>query len=165
MRIGEVIALDRDDVDLDDAVLTVRDGKFGKSREVALHRTTAEALSGYARMRDSTFSGRAIPPFFVSLRNRRLLYQDVRMTFARLTERASLSHTRRPRIHDMRHTFAFWTLRDWQEAGLDVEQRLPLLSTYLGHVSPSTTYWYLTAAPELLDAAAKRLEQHMGDLP
>lgn len=165
MRIGEVIALDRDDVDLDDAVLTVRDGKFGKSREVALHRTTAEALSGYARLRDATFPGRRVPPFLVSLRNRRLLYQDVRMTFARIAERAGLTQTRRPRIHDLRHAFAFWTLRDWQDAGLDVEQRLPLLSTYLGHVSPSTTYWYLTTAPELLDAVAKRLEQHMGDLP
>lgn len=165
MRIGEVIALDRADVDLKEAVLTVRDGKFGKSREVTLHRTTAYALAAYARHRDRVFRGRRIPAFFVSLRNRRLLYQDVRSTFARLADRAGLSHRRRPRIHDLRHAFAFWTLRDWQDAGLDLEQRLPLLSTYLGHVSPSTTYWYLTAAPELLGAAAKRLEQHMGDLP
>lgn len=89
------------------------------------------------------------------------------MTFARLVDRAGLpvNRPRRPRIHDLRHAFAMWTLRDWQDANLDVEQRLPLLSTYLGHVSPSTTYWYLTATPEILGAAANQLEQHLGDLP
>lgn len=165
MRIGEVIALDRDDVDLGIAVLTVRSGKFGKSREIALHGTTSEAMAQYARERDGIFASSGIGPFFVSLRNRRLLYQDVRMTFARLADRAGLSQPLRPRIHDLRHAFAFWTLRDWQEAGIGLEERLPQLSTYLGHVSPSTTYWYFTSAPELLGAVANRLEQHMGDLP
>jgi integrase/recombinase XerD len=167
MRVGETIALDRNDVALKEAVLTVRNGKFRKSREVAIHPTTCAALAAYAAERDRTLPGRGVLPFFVSLRNRRLLYQDVRVTFARLVDRVGLAgqSPRRPRIHDLRHAFAFWTLRDWQDAGLDLEQRLPLLSTHLGHISPSTTYWYLNASLDLLGVAAKQLEQHLGDLP
>jgi integrase len=167
MRVGEAIALDRDDVDQQEAILTIRDGKFGKSREVALHPTTLDALGRYAEERDRTFRRNAVPAFFVSLRNKRPIYQNVHHTFFRLVDAAGLAQRkpRRPRIHDLRHSFAFWTLSDWYRADLDVGQRLPLLSTYLGHVSPTTTYWYLTAAPELLSLAAKRLQEHLGDLP
>jgi integrase len=167
MRVGEAIALDREDVDWQEAVLTVRDSKFGKSREVVLHPTTLAALGRYAAERDRAFRRNAVPAFFVSLKNKRLIYQNVHHTFYRLVDRAGLAHRkpRRPRIHDLRHSFALWTLSDWYRAGLDVERRLPLLSTYLGHVSPATTYWYLTAAPELLSLAAKRLQDHLGDLP
>ena len=70
-----------------------------------------------------------------------------------------LADERRPRIHDLRHSFAVNTIRRWYEAGLDVEPRLPSLSTYLGHVSPTSTYWYLTATLELMALAAKRLER------
>jgi integrase len=154
-------------VDWQEAVLTVRDSKFGKSREVVLHPTTLAALGRYAAERDRAFRRNAVPAFFVSLKNKRLIYQNVHHTFYRLVDRAGLAHRkpRRPRIHDLRHSFALWTLSDWYRAGLDVERRLPLLSTYLGHVSPATTYWYLTAAPELLSLAAKRLQDHLGDLP
>lgn len=167
MRVGEALALNREDVDWADAVLTIRYTKFGKSREVPLHPTTAEALASYDRERHRTFPACAVSAFFVSLRKRRPSYQGVHTTFFRLVDQAGLAERkpRRPRIHDLRHSFACWTLKGWYEAGLDVEQRLPLLSTYLGHVSPATTYWYLSATPELLAGAAKRLQDHFGDLP
>lgn len=165
MRVGEAIALDRDDVDWESAVLTIRRTKFGKSREVPVHTTTLEALARYHGERNRNFTVHAVPAFFVSLRNRRLIYQNVRATFLRLVEQADLANKpRRPRLHDLRHSFACTTLKSWYEAGVDVEQKLPLLSTYLGHVSPSTTYWYLTAVPELLCSTANRLEVHLGDI-
>ncbi len=166
MRVGEAIGLDRSDVDWDEALLTVRHAKFDKSREVALHSTTLDALRRYAKERDRRFPGASVPAFFVSRRNTRLIYQNVHFTFHRLVGRAGLADRKphRPRIHDLRHSFALWTLRDWYRAGVDVERRLPLLSTYLGHVAPSTTYWYLQTAPELMELAAKRLEERLGEL-
>jgi len=167
MRVGEAIGLDRDDLDWKEAVLTIRHAKFDKSRQVPLHPTALDALKRYAVMRDRRFRRGASFAFFLSLAGKRLIYQNVHFTFHRLVDRAGLADRkpRRPRIHDLRHSFVLWTLRDWYRSGTDVERRLPLLSTYLGHVDPSTTYWYMTAAPELLCTAAKRLEERMGDLP
>ncbi len=167
MRVGEAIALDRDDFDRDEGVLTIRAGKFGKSREVPLHLTTVEALREYEGERERTVPHPKSPAFFVSAKGTRLFHQNVDVTFRRLLRRAGLLDTkpRRPRIHDLRHFFAVQTVCDWYRAGLDVEAQLPLLSTYLGHVSPSSTYWYLTASPELVSLAAQRLETSLGDLP
>jgi integrase len=81
---------------------------------------------------------------------------------AGLTPRAARG---RPRPHDLRHTFAVRTLLGWYQAGLDVEARLPRLSTYLGHVAPSSTYWYLSATPALMALVAQRLERAMGARP
>jgi integrase len=89
------------------------------------------------------------------------------MKFVRLLRQAGLPDLprSRPTIHQLRHTFAVQTLIGWYEAGADVQARLPSLSTYLGHVKPSSTYWYLTAVPELVCLAAQRLEQTLGGLP
>lgn len=166
-RVGEILALDRTDVDWEEELLTIRAGKFGKSREVALHPTTIAALREYAEVRRRRFPDSSTVALFVSLNNTRLIYQNVRDTFQSLVDRVGLGSRKphRPRIHGLRHTFAIRTLVDWYRAGYDVERKLPLLSTYLGHVSPSSTYWYLSAAPELLGVAAKRLEEHFGELP
>ena len=167
MRVGEAIHLDRTDLDQQEGVLTVRDAKFGKSREIPLHSTTLEAIEDYARHRRRRFSRPESPAFLLSLAGTRLFHQNVHSTFLRLVEWAGLSdrRPRRPRIHDLRHAFAARTLIDAYRAGLDVERQLPLLSTYLGHVSPSSTYWYLSAVPELLGVAARRLENSLGELP
>ena len=166
MRVGEALALDRTDLDPEEGILKVHKGKFGKSREVPLHPTTCQALENYARRRNTQMHGSS-PAFFLSLAGTRLIYQNVHFTFFRMVDYAGLADRkpRRPRIHDLRHSFAVRTLIDWYRAGLDVEARLPFLSTYLGHVSPSTTYWYLSAVPELAGAAAERLEQSLGGLP
>jgi integrase/recombinase XerD len=160
MRVGEAINLDRADVHNDDAVLVVRRGKFGKSREVPIHRSTVTALQRYAAVRDQYIPRPATPAWFVSSAGTRLNYKHVHRTFHQLTQTAGLqprSATRRPRPHDLRHTFAITTLLSWYRAGVDVQARLPLLSTYLGHVKPDCTYWYLSATPQLLGLVADRL--------
>jgi len=167
MRIGEAIDLDHTDLDRDQGIITVRHGKFGKSREVPLHPSTLDALLEYARHRNQRFTHPKSSAFLLSLAATRLVYQNVHLTFLRLVEWAGLANRkpRRPRIHDLRHTFAVRTLADAYRAGLDVERQVPVLSTYLGHVAPSSTYWYLSAVPELLGVAARRLEASLGDLP
>jgi integrase/recombinase XerD len=161
MRIGEAIALDRGDVDLPCGLIVVRDSKFGKSRQLPLHPTTIEALTGYAGTRDRLCPAPRTPAWFVSTTGTRLIYRNVHFVFHRLTQQAGLRARLlrcRPRPHDLRHTFAVATLLDWYRDGGDVAARMPLLSTYLGHASPANTYWYLSAAPELLAQAARRLE-------
>jgi integrase len=160
MRVGEAVALDERDVDRRRAILVVRKTKFDKSREVPLHASTVEALDRYRRHRDRLMPRRRSSSFFVSTVGNRLIYNNVHETFLRLVYAAGLGrHRPRPTIHDLRHTFAIQTVLGWYRDGADVEARLPLLSTYLGHVGPSSTYWYLTAVPELLEAATIRLER------
>lgn len=162
MRLGEAISLDRDDMDLVDGVLVIRQGKFGKSRELVLHPSTVTALRGYAALRDRTRLRTWTRAWFVSSNGSRLIHQNVQQRFRRLTQTAGLvprSAACRPRIHDLRHSFAVNTLLGWYQAGVDVQARLPLLSTYLGHVDPVNTYWYLTATPELMHAVAQRLDR------
>jgi integrase len=161
MRIGEALGLDRGDVDLAHGVLTVRDSKFGKTRELPLHSTTMTALAGYARRRARWFPADTTDAFFVSAAGTRMMYCNFHLGFKELVQRAGIaarSRSCRPRPHDLRHAFAVRTLIGWYRDGVDVEANLPKLSTYLGHVLPANTYWYLSAAPELLVLAAERLE-------
>lgn len=160
MRVGEVIGLDRVDVDVDGSLLVVRHAKFGKSRRLPLHPSTAEALDEYARTRDRLCPQPTAASFFVSSAGTRLIYNNVHYRFLKLAGRAGLearSALCRPRPHDLRHSFAVRTLIDWYRQGVDVQARMPSLSTYMGHVEPSETYWYLHAAPELMALAGAKL--------
>lgn len=161
MRVGEAIALDRDDVDLRNELIVVHHSKFGKSRQLPLHPTTTRALGDYAATRDRLCRAPHTSAWLVSTRGTRLLYKNVHLVFHRLTQQAGLrprSPRCQPRPHDLRHGFAVATLLAWYRDGGDVAARIPLLSTYLGHAHPGDTYWYLSAAPELLAQAAQRLE-------
>jgi integrase len=165
MRVGEAIRLDNDDVDLRHRVLTVRNTKFGKSRELPLHHSTVGALRAYLRLRDRHQPERVSDAVLISPAGTRLLYCNVSHTFVQLVERAGVrprSARCRPTLHGLRHSFAVRTLLGWYRSGLEVQPRLPLLSTYLGHVHPKDTYWYLSAAPELLQLAAGRLDRAQG---
>ena len=160
MRVGEAVALDERDVDRRRAILVIRKTKFDKSREVPLHASTVEALERYRRQRDRLAPTKRSSSFFLSTVGKRLIYNNVHETFLQLVYAAGLGKRRpRPTIHDLRHTFAIQTVLGWYRDDVDVEARLPILSTYLGHVGPSSTYWYLTAVPELLEAATIRLER------
>jgi integrase len=161
IRVGEALALDDGDVDSRRSLLTIRHAKFQKTRLVPVHASTLAALEAYVALRDHLFPRRRGPCFFVSGVGTRVLHQNFHQVFLRLIRFAGIDagRGRRPRLHDLRHTFAVNTLRDWYRSGADAERRLPSLSTYLGHVSPSSTYWYLTATPELLALAGKRLER------
>lgn len=167
MRLGEAVGLDRSDLNEREGLLIIRNGKFGKSREIPLHRTTLAALQAYADKRDRVTPRPRSPSFFLSQAGTRLQQQHIGRKFVRLLRQVGLSDLprSRPTIHQLRHTFAVQTLIEWYEAGADVQARLPILSTYLGHVSPSSTYWYLTSVPELVCLAAQRLEQTLGGLP
>lgn len=167
LRLGEAIRLNRADVDVRHALLRILDSKFSKSREVVLHDTTMRALEEYARLRDRRFPQPRCEAFLVSLRGTRLRKNCVHDMFARLVQVAGLkprSPRCRPRPHDLRHAFAVRTLLEWYRDGADVQARLPLLSTYMGHVNPASTFWYLTAAPELLGLVARRLDSTMEGL-
>jgi len=158
LRIGEAIKLDRDDVDWVQGVLLIRESKFGKSRLVPLHPSTMQALADYAQLRDKHQPQPSRPSFFVSLKRKRLLYAVVQQTFRQLIDAAGVGvgAPSPPRLHDMRHTFAVRTLLCWYREAGDVQAKIPSLSTYLGHREPASTYWYLSAAPELLALAAAR---------
>jgi integrase/recombinase XerD len=161
LRIGEAIRLDRDDLDAQNGLLIVRASKFGKSRGVALHSSTTAALQTYTRLCDQAAPCSPIPSLFISTRQTRLSYRTVNCTFVALVKRAEIgpcSANGQVRLHDLRHTFAIRTVLEWYRAGVDVQAKLPVLSTYLGHIDPKSTYWYLSAAPELLSLAGVRLQ-------
>ena len=161
MRVGEAIGLVRDDLDWSHRRLIIREGKFGASRELPLHPSTIDALEMYAQLRDQCWP-QPKSPFFISMAGTRLIHENVHWTFRRLVRHVGLeprSASCRPRIHDLRHTFAVNTLIDWYRSGVDVAAWMPRLSTYLGHAAPAWTYWYLSATPELLSLAAARLDQ------
>lgn len=164
MRVSEVVALDRGDVDLTDGILTIRRTKFGKSRMVPVHPSTCHSLSEYVRVRNRLFPVTMTPAFFLSERATRVTASATQSTFAKVSSQLGLREPvnrnrrgRGPRLHDMRHRFAARTLIDWYRAGLDVEREIPKLSAFLGHVHPNDTYWYIEAVPELLQLATERL--------
>lgn len=166
MRISEALDLEVNDVDLNAAVLTIRGTKFGKSRLVPIHASTGAVLAEYLARRERFLAGRPASHVFVSSRGNRLDGGQVHRTFYRLSRQTGLrgpcaSHG--PRLHDFRHRFAVQTLLHWYRAGEDVERRLPVLSTYLGHVHVADTYWYLSAWPELMAQAMARLERRWGN--
>lgn len=168
MRTGEACGLDRSDVDLHDGVLTIRDTKYGKHRQVPIHPSTVTALGEYLTARDRLLPALRTPAVFVSTRGTRLDHTNLPSVFATLVTTAGIAVApgrRRPRAHDLRHSFATATLLDWYRDGVDVAARLPWLSTYLGHADPKSTYWYLTGSPELLALAAGRLEVFFGEQP
>ena len=161
LRYGEAAGLDRGDVHFGDESLLVRFAKNGRSRLVPLHVTAVAALADYAYRRDRLCPHPTTPSFFVSVRGGRLAQSSVQNAFATLRRMAALEqrhHGRAPRLHDLRHRFVVSTMIGWYRDGVDVEARLPALSTYVGHVDPKATYWYQQAVPELLALAAQRLE-------
>ena len=162
MRVGEVVALEHQDVDLQAGILTIRHAKFGKSRLVPLHPSTVEALRSYARRRDKIIPACSATRFFTSECGTRLTAKFIGKIFLQLARRAGFRAPQGrtgPRLHDLRHRFAVRTLVAWYRDGVNVERRLPVLATYLGHLNVATTYWYLSATPELLAMAVRRAEQ------
>ena len=161
LRISEATALQRQDVDLQRGILHIRHSKFGKSRLVPLHSSATRALQRYVRRRDQDPSSVATVAFFVfdhgqPARTRNLQYA-FRGLCCQLVWRARGGHPA-PRIHDLRHTFVCHRLQRWYEEGADIDRNILALSTYIGHAKVTDTYWYITATPELMAIAARRLE-------
>ncbi len=168
MRVGEAVALDVDDVDLDDGVITIREqvAKLDRARLVPLHPTTVQALDRYLTTRQRLAPRPSTRAFFLSATATRIQRGAVSQTLRAITIDLGLrTENDHPRTHDLRHSFAVSTLLGWQQSGVQIDERIAVLSTYLGHVSPADTYWYLTATPELMGEAAHRLERHLGGRP
>ena len=149
-------------------LLSVSHSKFDKSREIPLHSSTLDALAAYERFRDERCGHPKTPSFFVSNAGSRLTVTNIDMKFQRLLCIAGISPQSpkcRPHVHSLRHSFACRTLEEWYRSGVEVQPLLPILSTYLGHSAPSSTYWYISEKPELMALAAKRLETSLGVLP
>jgi integrase len=161
MRVSEPLGLDCCDVDLKRGILTVRQTKFDKSRLIPIHASTNEKLLEYARRRDRVCSNPSTQSFFLSERGARPRYWTAQRWFVILSRQIGLrgpKDSRGPRIHDLRHRFAIKTLVNWYRAGENVDQLMPVLTAYLGHARVADTYWYISATPELLELAARRLE-------
>jgi integrase/recombinase XerD len=158
LRIGEAIKLDRGDIDWDQGVLHIRETKFGKSRLVPLQASAITALRDYDMLRNRLMPSPKDPSFFVSLTARRLIYAVVCPTFRSLVNAAGVGAgaPHPPRLHELRHSFAVRVLLHWYRTEDNIQAKIPSLSTYMGHREPACTYWYLSAAPELLALAAAR---------
>jgi integrase len=168
LRLSEAVGLQRDDVDLEAGVLTVRQSKFGKSRLVPLHPTACAALRSYSERRDAHLGSRCGRHFFAGESGGRLWQPHIRRVFRQLSREIGLRRPgdrTGPRIHDFRHRFAIRTLVGWYRKGTDVEKKLPALSTYLGHTWVRDTYWYLSACPALMQEAARRLDRRWESKP
>jgi len=166
LRVSEALHLRDDDVDLKNGLLTVRQTKFAKSRRLPIHPSTAEALLRYRRQRMQQIPTAADMPFLISSRGRRLGQplsgRQAHRVFNEL--RDSLGWVNRgghaaPRLHDLRHTFVVRRLMLWHAEGIDIDQMMLALSTYLGHAEIYYTYWYLTAVPELMSLAGAKFER------
>jgi integrase len=165
LRINEALALDDDDVDLDEGVITVRRGKNGTARFVPLALSTVGRLRAY-RAERTRLLGPTPDAFFLIESGKRPTDCCARYNFAAVSQALGLreaqrycKHGRGPRIHDLRHTFAVRTIVGWYRKGLDPDREMIKLSTYLGHAKPELTYWYIEAVPELLQLASRRAER------
>lgn len=163
MRVGEAISLHRDDVDLSAGVITIREAKLDRSRLVPLHISAIEALRRYVAVRDCLCPRPRSTAFFLLSAGAQLDRSRVGKAFRSITTAMGVRNaTVHPRIHDLRHSFAVRTLMAWQQSGVSIDAHIATLSTYLGHVSPADTYWYLSASPELMQLAAERLHARFG---
>ncbi len=167
LRVNEALRLDDDDVDLDAGVITVKRCKNGKARLVPIASSTAERLAAYHAERMRLLRP-AAGAFFRNDEGRRMSDCSARYNFAVISQEMGLrerqrfcKHGRGPRIHDLRHTFAVRTIMNWYRKGLDPDREMLRLSTYLGHLKPDYTYWYIEAAPELMQLASKRAERSL----
>jgi integrase len=162
LRVSEAVKLTRDDIDWRQGLLTIRQTKFRKSRLVPLHATALAALRDYAARRDRLHPSPTTGAFFLTSRGTALALASVGVTFWKLRKQLRWTAGRgtgKPRIHDLRHTFACRRLQRWYADGVDVDHAVAALSTYLGHVTVSHTYWYLTGTPKLLALATARFER------
>jgi integrase len=169
MRISEALALLNKDVNLKYGMLTIHQTKFGKSRQIPLHPSTVAALRRYLWMRSLVGSfEQDEAPLFIGTRGRRLGQaldsRQVHRIFISIRKQLGWSNRgahHAPRIHDLRHTFVVRRILLWMAQGMDIDQSMLSLSTYVGHAHVTNTYWYLSAVPELMALAAGRFESYL----
>ena len=162
IRIGETIRLRLDDVRWNDPALVIRDSKRLRERLVPLHDSTVNTLQAYVQRRSIYVQDASCDRFFINDNGGPLCHGQILRVFRRLRSTVGIGGTGRgqPRIHDLRHTFACRRVLQWQQDGIPLDKAIASLSTYLGHVAPTDTYWYLTGMRELLQACGERFERY-----
>lgn len=163
LRISEALRISIDDFEFDNGLLKINETKFHKSRLLPVHHTTQKVLFQYLAYRNHNYHNTKSKEFFLSKNGKKIVYDTFSKTFLSLRKRCSWRNNSNPRIHDLRHTFAVKTLIRWYKEGKDVHQKIVYLSTYLGHVNITKTYWYLQAVPELLDIVSNRFQKFVSD--
>lgn len=164
-RINELISLNREDFDVKNRWIIIRNSKCDKSRLLPLHQTTVQQLKKYIKIRDQ-FPVHDVNAFFLSDRGIRITEWSTRHVFIQISKKIGLRNvfdSYGPRIHDIRHRFAILTLLNWYREGANINKKIILLSTYLGHKKPTDTYWYVTGTHELLAQATAKLEKNIGE--
>jgi integrase/recombinase XerD len=166
LRVSEALSLNLADVDLQEAVIVIRDTKFYKTRLVPLGSDLNDVMTEYAKQRKRDGHSQSDnAPFFVTKLGARISSRLLRHAFQRLRTHSGVRRKddpqHQPRLHDLRHAAAVHRLTAWYREGKNVQRLLPLLSTYLGHVDIASTQLYLTMTPELLLEASKRFAQYV----
>lgn len=166
LRVSEALGLADSDFDAREATLTIRDSKFGASRVIPVAEDVAGRTSGYISARDAASGGRPVPSMIVTTGGKALSRDSAESMFSEvrwaLLGRGETFLGRKPRLHDLRHSFCVATVLRWHAAGEDVNAMMPYLSAYVGHRKLSDTYWYLTGTPELMAVAADSFRKAMG---
>jgi integrase len=170
LRIGEILSLTMADIDLHQAIITVKQTKFYKSRLVPFGDQLAKAISEYIRWRKKQgFPKKKDSPFFYGRDGKPLNMITMRDAFVRICKKAGVQRSdgakQQPRLHDLRHTFAVHRLMSWYQENADVQQLLPVLSVYMGHTHLAATSVYLTMTNDLLQEAGKRFEKYAREKP
>ncbi|MBI3664348.1 MAG: tyrosine-type recombinase/integrase [Acidobacteria bacterium] len=164
LRLREALSLTLADVNLRESLLTIRETKFHKSRLVSMGCQLCRAMTLYFRWRhEQGHSQGNHSPFFVTRTGAPVNHDNLRGCFEFLRDRVGLRKKgtgQKPRLHDLRHSFAVHRLLSWYRQGADVQSLLPKLATYLGHVCICSTQVYLTMTPELLQEASTRFEKY-----
>ena len=168
LRPSELTQLKVEDVRLSTGYVFIHSSKFKKDRIVPLHSTVLKELSVYSDYIEGKLGPRCNSDyFFVSTYGQRFNSRSFEYAFQLirpiLYKDGACVGTRNYRLYDVRHTFACETIRHWLETGDDVNKKLYLLSTYMGHVKPEDTYWYLSATPQLLAVSCERYETVFGE--
>lgn len=161
LRRSEALQLRYGDINLDSAVLTIRNTKFRKSRHVPMHATVVAALRRYLEVRARHGALSKGSPLFLSSEGGFITERRINKIFQKLRTKlgwAPRGGLREVRIHDLRHTFICRRVQLWPEHGADIDNRMAALSTYVGHAKIPDTYWYLTAVPELMAVSGRRFE-------
>lgn len=164
LRISEALRLDITDFNTEKGVLYVNSSKFGKSRLIPLHSSMVVFLKDYLSYATNNIATCNTAALFKKTNPHRVSYDNIYRRFRHICDDLpDQPGRRRPTLHGLRHRFAVKTLLNWYNDGIDVDLWLPVLSTYMGHVEVGDTYWYISAYPELMDAARRRLEARWED--
>jgi len=164
LRISEALALTLQDVDLENAALRIRESKFYRTRWVPIGSDLRTVLAQHIQRRRTEFDWSSNDSLFVVRSGSALTRRAVEAAFCRLRDHAGVLRTDgaryQPRLHDLRHAAAVHRVIDWYRRDLDVQQLLPRLATYLGHIHICGTQRYLTLTSELLQQAGRRFERY-----